>query len=83
MAINVKSGNIGTKYGYVTTDRADFGYGMVWLEGSEIVYQDACGYKSWKTVRGFERWADRQNEMSGGQYKAIQSTFFMKHIGAA
>ena len=73
IAISVKSGNVLTKFGKVSTDKADFGYGWVWLERDEIVYQDACGYKSWKTVRGFERWADRQNAMTNGRYAAIAS----------
>lgn len=79
MSINVKSGTVGTKYGDITTDKADFGYGMIWLERDEIVYMDCCGFKSWKTVRGFERWADRQNTMSNGVYKAIDNSM-CKHV---
>lgn len=73
ITINVKSGNILTKFGKLSTDKADFGYGMVWLEGDHITYQDMCGFKTWKTVRGFERWVDRQNTMSNGRYAAIAS----------
>lgn len=79
MAINVKSGNICTKYGIISTDKADFGYGMIWLERDEIVYVDSCGFKSWKTVRGFERWVDRQNAMTNGVYDSIDNSM-CKHV---
>lgn len=74
MSINVKSGFIATKYGNISTDKADFGYGMIWLERDEIVYMDCCGFKTWKTVRGFERWVARQNAMCGGVYKTIDNS---------
>ncbi len=79
MVLNVISGSIGTKYGKVSTDKADFGYGMIWLEGDEIVYQDVCGFKSWKTVRGFERWVAKQNAINGGVYKTIDNSM-CKHV---
>lgn len=66
-----ESDGIATKYGTITESREDFGYGQVWAERGEIVYQDACGYKSWKTVKGFERWADKQNTINGGVYQTI------------
>lgn len=60
-----------TKFGTITGARADFGYGQVWLDDGSITYMDCCGYKRWKTVRGFERWADRQNAINGGVYTPI------------
>lgn len=65
---------INTKYGIITEDKADFGYGMIWAERGEIVYMDPCGFKSWKTVRGFERWVAKQNAMCGGVYKEIDNS---------
>lgn len=74
MAINVKNGFIGTKYGNISTDKADFGYGMIWLEGDHITYMDMCGFKTWKTVRGFERWVEKQNAITNGVYETIDNS---------
>lgn len=74
MTINIVSGCIGTKYGNISTDKADFGYGTIWLEGDHITYMDRCGFKTWKTVRGFERWVAKQNKMCGGAYDRIESS---------
>lgn len=64
---------IETRYGAITEANSDFGYGQVWLEDEVIMYQDGRGWKSWKTVKGFERWADKQNAMSNGVFDAIDT----------
>lgn len=62
-----------TKYGTVTEAHSDFGYGYVTEEDGCIAYRDSTRWKTWKTVKGFERWADRQNEKSGGVFSRIEA----------
>lgn len=63
---------INTKYGTLTNRMTAFGYGSVWVtKDGHIEYADICGYKIWKTVRGFEKWADKQNVCSNGVYQPI------------
>ncbi|MDU6011810.1 MAG: hypothetical protein E6Y86_07175 [Slackia sp.] len=62
-----------TKFGNITQADSDFGYGHVFIEDGKIVYGDMCGWKTWKTVRGFERWVDKQNVMSSGAYDKIRT----------
>jgi hypothetical protein len=61
-----------TRYGTITYAMQDFGYGSVWIDDDgSIAYQDACGYKKWKTIKGFEKWVAKQNAMCGGVYENI------------
>lgn len=63
-----------TRFGTITHAASDFGYGNVTLESDgRIAYRDSYIWKEWKTVRGFERWADKQNVICCGVYDRIQT----------
>lgn len=62
---------IETTYGTVTENNSEFGYGFITIDGGEITYCDSMGWKSWKTVRGFENWVKRQNKTCGGVFDKI------------
>ena len=51
--------NITTKLGTVTENWQDFGYGSVWHSNGVINYRDCTDWKQFKTVKGFERFAER------------------------
>lgn len=64
--------SVSTKYGTITTEWQSFGYGRVYLSDGKINYRDSFDWQIWKTVRGFERFADRLNEYMGGQIGQIE-----------
>lgn len=64
---------IKTAYGIITEANSDFGYGYVTIEDGHIAYYDSTAWKTWKTVAGFERWAEKRNKMCGGVYDEIDT----------
>lgn len=64
---------IETTYGTITEANSNFGYGFVTIEDSKIVYRDSMVWKSWKTVKAFEKWIEKQNKMCGGVFSKIET----------
>lgn len=80
--INTKFGEqkiVRTKYGIITRRCSDFGYGWVSIstdyEGNKILYADCEEMRYWKTVRGFERWIEKQNVINSGVYDKIDTIY--------
>ena len=62
-----------TKFGTITMANSDFGYGTVFIKDGKINYIDIGTWKQWSTVRGFERWVEKQNAISGGAFDRIST----------
>lgn len=63
---------IKTKFGTITEEWQDFGYGSIFAEDGVIKYRDSTEWKSWKTVRGFEKWVEQESKICHGVYDRIR-----------